>query len=526
MIEQFKTRIKNFDEISINKISKFPKPILFCIITFCVISFLLRLYVIPYNVPITLDGASYFWYSIDMKILGQIPTNFNYPNNGWPIFLSFFFSGFDSNSFLDYMNFQRFLSVSVSIITIPLVFLLCKKFVSTNYSLIATSIFAFEPRIILNSVLGITEPLFVLLTTCMLLFFFQKNSNYIYLSFAAAALCAVVRYEGLLLIVPLSLAFFIKYRQKKSIIKFVIALSIFALILIPTAYIRTESTGTDGLVSHVSAGVNYYQHIAESGDKGQENLIKLFDKGFKNLLIYSGWISIPIFWIFLPLGIFVAIKNRNLNLTIIFIFALTFLIPLFYAYSRDIQETRYFLVLFPIFCIFSSFSIKKILEKTDLRIILTVIIIIGIIFSSVLFVDFKKIDGQKEMALYDTAKVITNISKGTNDVMSISKYFSASVLDKQQFPILKEKVVALEPKTIGSSDFFTIEEYIKSGKEEGLTHLILDGKDEKEFLNDVFLYSINYPYLIEQFDSNIKENDIKVRIFKIDYEIFGKMTGK
>jgi len=499
---------------------KISKLMIFYISVICLVSFLLRLYIFPYDVPITLDGAGYFWYATDMNILNQFPTNYNYPNNGWPVFLSSFYSLSNSNDFLDYMNLQRFLSVCISIIMIPLVFLLCKKFIPTNYSLIATAIFAFEPRMLLNSVLGITEQLFVLLVSCMLLFFFQKKSYFIYASFAAAAFCAIVRYEGILLIAPLSIAFFIKYRERKSIIKYLIALAIFALIIIPTAYIRTESIGEDGLVSHVSAGAGYYQHIADSGDNGIENLIKLFEKGFKNLIIYSGWISIPIFLFFVPLGIFIGIKNRNSDIGIIFLFAITLLIPLFYAYTRDLQETRYFLSLYPIFCIFSGFGIKKILEKSNFKKKLTIIIISGIIVSSFLFIDYKKIDAKEEMNSYAIAKSITNVAEGTNDLSHITKYYSASVLSDQEYPILKEKSVILEPKIVSLNKFETIKDVMVSGKESGLTHLILDGKNKKEFLNDIFFQSQNYPYLIEYTVPDSNKSHLKIRIFEIDYEKF------
>lgn len=520
MDKKLKLEIRNFDKNIIKKIESVPRPTLFFILSICIISFFIRLSIFPNDIPITLDGGGYFWYAIDMKILEQVPTSYKFPNNGWPVFLSFFFSGFDSNSFIDYMNFQRFLSVGISIITIPIVFLLCKKFVSTNYSLLATTIFALEPRMILNSVLGITEPLFVMLITIMLLFLFQKKSNYVYVAFAAVALCALVRYEGLLLIVPLSISFFIKNRDRKSILKFCVGVGIFMLIIIPSAYIRIESTGNDGLTSHVSAGANYYQHINESGEGGQDRLINLFKTGLINFISYSGWISIPVLWFFVPIGIFLGIKNRNSNMIIVFIFGLTFLIPIFYAYSRDINETRYFLSLLPIFCIFSGLTIKKLMEKVNLRIILAAIIILGIICSTIIFVDFKKINTIDEFELYTIAKILTDISKGTNGNTSIDKYYLAAITEKHKFPILNEKIVGLKPNLIESKGFFTIDEYFKFGEEKGLTHLVLDGKDKEAFLNELFFNSENYPYLIKHFDSKDKGMNYHVKIFRIDYEIF------
>ena len=72
----------------------------------------------------------------------------------------------------------------------------------------------------------------------------------------------------------------------------------------------------------------------------------------------------------------------------------------------------------------------------------------------------------------------------------------------------------------------TIEEYIKNGKENGLTHLIIDRKfiDSVErsdnFLDDIFINEENYSYLIKEFDSAQEGFSVHVKIFKIDYEKF------
>ena len=57
------------------------------------ISLGLRFYFFPYGLPLTLDSLVYFWYANDMSILGHMP-NYSASNNGWPVFLSVFFSIF------------------------------------------------------------------------------------------------------------------------------------------------------------------------------------------------------------------------------------------------------------------------------------------------------------------------------------------------------------------------------------------------------------------------------------------------
>lgn len=62
------------------------------------------------------------------------------------------------------MNLQRIVSVILSGITVIPVYFICKNFFNNYYSLIGATIFAIEPRIIINSTLGISEPLYILKT--------------------------------------------------------------------------------------------------------------------------------------------------------------------------------------------------------------------------------------------------------------------------------------------------------------------------------------------------------------------------
>ena len=90
----------------------FSKPIVFLSII-GIISIVIRLFYFPSDIPLVHDALNYFWYSIDLSITGEfprvnpdIPTTklFQYPNNGWPIFVSVFFSLTDSSNFIELMN--------------------------------------------------------------------------------------------------------------------------------------------------------------------------------------------------------------------------------------------------------------------------------------------------------------------------------------------------------------------------------------------------------------------------------------
>ena len=133
------------------------------IIALCAIgisSFSIKMIFFPYGVPVVEDGLFYFRYATDTSIIGQLPPTL-ISNNGWPLFLSIFFSVFHSNNFLDYMTLQRLLTVLISTVTIIPVYLFAKKFVKSKYAILSALLFAFEPRTIQNSLLGISESIYI-----------------------------------------------------------------------------------------------------------------------------------------------------------------------------------------------------------------------------------------------------------------------------------------------------------------------------------------------------------------------------
>ena len=91
---------------------------------------------------------------------------------------------------------QRYITIIISVTTIIPVFILCRKFCGNELSLLGASLFVFQPRIIENSLLGVTEPLFILLELSCLVLFLQNDLKFKYLSFAFLALACLVRYEG------------------------------------------------------------------------------------------------------------------------------------------------------------------------------------------------------------------------------------------------------------------------------------------------------------------------------------------
>jgi hypothetical protein len=422
------------------------------------------------------------------------------------------------------MNLQRGLTVSISVLTIIPIYLLCRRFLENRYSLFAATLFVIEPRLIQNSLLGITEPFFILTITVSLFLFFSNSNKAIYASFAVAAISALIRYEGALMIIPFTIMFFVRFRKERKIVfRYLAALAIFVLVLLPMTYVRFETTGQDGVISHITKGPKYYQDVAQ--ERGDEFILSHFViLGITNMAKFLVLVSIPTFMVFLPLGIFMIFRKIDYKKATIILTAVTMIIPAFYAYSRDYQEVRYLLVLMPIFCVLSILAIKKVENKFRIPNSLLVIAICVILVPSMAFLQYKQND-------YDLQREAVKISQHIYEITKVINYYpqgsyldNARITSSQDFPVVRVGLPT-NIQTIYMEGYGSLEEYIEQSRNEGLTYLVVDKGDHRTFfLDDVFVNEGQYPYLKKVFDS--LENGYKkyhVKIFKIDYELFDSM---
>ena len=162
-----------------------------------IIGLFLRLYFEP-QTALTGDSTNYFVYGVDTSLKGKLSDEYFLANSGWSIFLSMIFSMTQLDDPLFLMELQRYVSIFISVFTIIPVYFLCRKFFNIQYSLIGAALFVFEPHIVINSTLGITESIYLFLGISSLTLFLSTNKKLEYLSFAFAALFTIIRIEGLL----------------------------------------------------------------------------------------------------------------------------------------------------------------------------------------------------------------------------------------------------------------------------------------------------------------------------------------
>lgn len=491
------------------------------------IGLIIRFYYFPFDIPVTLDAFRYFLYAMDTIVLGHLPTSYTLPNNGWSLFLSLCFAIFRFENFPDYITLQRVLTVLFSVATAIPTYLLCRKFFSPHFAALGAALVVLTPRLIQNSLGGTTDPLFILLTSTAVLLFLNKNKTQVYISFTVLALSSLVRYESLLLVIPFSIMFIIRFRREsKLVLRYLMVLGIFVITLLPLAYLRTEATGQDGLLSHVFGGAKVT--ITDGSILSESNAKFSFQEGVFGLIKYIGVTLFPLFFIFIPYGLYVFFKRRGYEINSLIVIAIFMLIPALYAYGRGIQEPRYVFAVLPIAAIISLYSIEKIMIKIKRQNVVLILMLAAIILSSLVYLDYKKIDYNHEREARNISLVIHNVNGVINEFSPESSYIETAGLHVLVFPT-SSKNIDFGPKVI-SIKGQSVAEVIQSGRQEGLSHLVVDNlntkQNRKPFLNDVFYHEEKYPYLVKIFDSREHGYNYQVKIFKIDYERFDSLLSE
>ena len=540
----------NRSNLQINSLSEKLKKQILTLGLIGISAFIIRIYFGNFELPVLSDSYGYFLFASDISINSQLPNNYSISNTGWPIFLGGLFSIFQFNTVLEYMQLQKITTVILSTLTIIPVYFLCQKFFNNKLSLVGAIIFAFEPRIILNSSLGITEPLYILLGTTGIVCFLSSNKKIIYSSFVIASFVSMIRSEGIFLFLAISIMFIIRFRKEKLVIpKYFLLLIIFILLLLPMATYRTETVGDNGFTDRILNGINGHilgnnefllvdknleDHLEELKDNNQKSF---FINGIKNFIKYVGWDLIPIFILFVPIGLLFLFKKMDSDKGIIISLIILMSIPAFYAYSIPLEDTRYLFFLYPIFCVISLFTIEKIKKIFQNENKILILIILGIIFSSIIFLYLESLNYELEKDVFHISKklieskmIINKLSPESQYIESINVIenlllFESHFLKDREKGISIRETIPQNISIISSDDYNSLIEFIKENKKQGLSHIIIDNKDtRKMFLQDIFDNEIKYPYLIKKFDSNEKGFTYHVKVFEIDYKKFEQIN--
>ena len=541
--------------------------IVICLIIISSISIGFKLSHVDFSNPVVGEDT----YVYVLGAFSVINGDFSQPDRkalGWSIFISPFYLLTDSTDLLDYLNITRILSIAISTVTIIPMYILARRFFDEKYSLMASCLFAFEPHLNYNSVLGLSEPIFILGIVLASIFILQKNHNwYFYLSFLLAGIVWWVRFNGLVMVMILSIVFFVVYKpSSKNFLKYLVCIGLFLIIVSPILIQRYDQFG-DPLYFAVSdnhfigdAYSNYaintkdieYSASDYIQDNGVISFVERFGLTGLHIMVLDMFKMLFPYLIFLlPFGVLFSIrsfaqdKDYIKSIWILLLVNLGFLIMVFSVWG----DMRLIYHVFPFIIIISTIVIQRVVKhglstfqfsEKQKNFFLVGVISIVIISASILTLRMDESDKLLDQERIEFSKLLTQkfngkISAG-GDVLRLLTYTQL-----QDSPYLfKEFKTSTYDFSIGrDSDLFasgnmlertvlyakSLDELIEIGKEYDLKYIAINKEQSKNdwygYLTNLYDEGENYPFLTKVLDTKeIGFKKFKVKVFEINYDRF------
>ena len=535
------------------------KQIIFSLILISLISLGFKLSVVDFSIPVNSDNLDYA-----LNAIAHTDGDFSQSSHrgmGWSLFTSIFFGFINSENFLDYSNTIRILSMVVGISSIPMMYLIGRKFFDQRYSLVVASLFAFEPHLNYNSTLGMSEPILILAVIGAFYFILNQNTRFIIISLIMAGIVYWIRINGFWVFVVISIIYFLTQKKsRKFLANYGIAIAVFLLVITPVLIERNEEFGDPFYSVYkdtIFAGsyelmlkaqvdnekISAFDYIENYGILSFVNNYILI--GIYNTLAVTAKLTLPYLFILIPFGIlfsFRAFDQKSNFIKANWIFILTSMGFLIFIMAI-IPEKRFVLYLLPFLMIFSVIPIQRVVEygldtfsfsRKQKDFFLIGVLITIIIVSSILIIRYAP-DSELEAEKLEFSKYALNNLHG----VTLQDYEGS--LDYVPYLLLSEST---ENRKINSSIIqntykqfedtngpigTNIEELIADGKNYNLKYII--SNETPGFLHpftDALYYNYEqYPYLKKIFDSsNQGFEKLKVKVFEIDYEKFNKLLNE
>ena len=535
------------------------KQIIFYLILISLISLGFKLSVVDFSIPVNSDNLGYA-----LNAIAHTDGDFSQSSHrgmGWSLFTSIFFGFINSENFLDYSNTIRTLSMAVGISSIPMMYLIGRKFFDQRYSLVVASLFAFEPHLNYNSTLGMSEPILILAVIGAFYFILNQNTRFVIISLIMAGIAYWIRINGFWVFVVISIIYFLTQKKsRKFLANYGIAVAVFLLVISPVLIERNEEFGDPFYSVHkdaIFAGsyelmlkaqvdnekISAFDYIENYGILSFVNNYILI--GIYNTLAVTARLTLPYLFILIPFGILFSFrafdqKSNFIKANWIFILSsMGFVIVI----MAIIPEPRFVLYLLPFLIIFSVIPIQRVVEygldtfsfsRKQKDFFLIGILITIIILSSILIIRYAP-DSELEAEKLEFSKYALNNLHG----VTLQDYEGS--LDYVPYLLLSEST---ENRKINSSIIqntykqfedtngpigTNIEELIADGKNYNLKYII--SNETPGFLHpftDALYYNYEqYPYLKKIFDSsNQGFKKLKIKVFEIDYEKFNKLLNE
>ena len=541
--------------------------IVICLLIISSISVALKLSHVDFTEP-PISEDTYVYILAAFSIING---DFSQPDTkplGWSILRSPFYLFDDSADLLHYVNIARILSIAVSTITILPMYILARRFFDEKYSLVASCLFAFEPHLINNSTLGLSEPLFILAIILTTVFILQKNHGwYFYMSFLLAGMTWWIRVNGFITLVILSIIFFIVYKSNsKNFAKYLLCIAVFVLVASPML-IQKYDQFDDPLYFAISN--NYFigddirhfalntKHIEYSAsdyiqDNGIIGFLERFGlTGLGSMASTLLKMLFPYLIVLVPFGILFSLRSFAQDkdyIKSIWVLMLITLGSVVMQFSI-VADMRFIYHIFPFLIILSTITIHRVVKyglstfsfsDKQKNFFLVSIICVVIILSATFTlkadtpdkllnqerIEFSKILTQKfngkMIGVGDSIRLLTYTQ--LQDSPNLFKEFKTSEYDfvvGQQSNIFEhgtERIVLYAE---------SVEELIQIGKEYDLKYIAINENANTEkivrypYLTNLYDEGENYSFLTKILDTEeIGFKKFKVKVFEINYDKF------
>ena len=535
------------------------KQIIFYLILISLISLGFKLSVVDFSIPVNSDNLDYA-----LNAIAHTDGDFSQSSHrgmGWSLFTSIFFGFINSENFLDYSNTIRTLSMVVGISSIPIMYLIGRKFFDQRYSLVVASLFAFEPHLNYNSTLGFSEPILILAIIGAFYFILNQNTRFVIISLIMAGIVYWIRINGFWVFVVISIIYFLTQKKsRKFLANYGIAVAVFLLVISPVLIERNEEFGDPFYSVYkdtIFAGsyelmlkaqvdnekISAFDYIENYGILSFVNNYILI--GIYNTLVVTARLTLPYLFILIPFGILFSFrafdqKSNFIKANWIFILSsMGFVIVI----MAIIPEPRFVLYLLPFLIIFSVIPIQRVVEygldtfsfsRKQKDFFLIGILITIIIVSSILIIRYAP-DSELESEKLEFSKYALNNLDGVTlrDFGGGLDYVPyLLMLESTEYRKINSSIIQntyKEFKTTSGPNGKTIEELIADGKNYNLKYVI--SNETPAFIHpiiDTLYYNYEqHPYLKKIFDSsNQGFKKLKIKVFEIDYEKFNKLLNE
>ncbi len=527
-----------------------------------ILSIFLKLHTSDFTFPVNSDPLAY-------TLAGISHTNGDFSQSshrgtGWSIFVSLFYHFINSENFIVFSNTIKILSLSISTITISLVYLLCRKFFNSKYSLVGAAFFAFEPHLNYNAGFGLSEPFFHLAIIGAFYFIVSKDTKFVIPSLVICSIIWWIRFNGIIFFIIILIIYFITLRKSPNFYRnLCIGICLFLIIASPmlyqknaqfddpffyaySQYVFTGSWENAISIEYENSETGFVDYIETQGIPSFLNNYVL--SGLANIIETLWRISFPYFFILLPFGIIFSFRTFDQEKKYIlsnWIFILISMGSLVITFSL-IPEKRFLYYIFPFMIIFCLIPIQRVTEyglntfsfsQKQKTIFLIIVVSIALILGTMFTLRYDVLDESLEdEKIIFSDYVVKNLDGkllrefgGSLDYLRLT-YVLNSPDGFSNCKVEYNKTLCGYEKSIGHLETITIsgntiEEILSKGETYDLKYIL--SNEQKNvfhgFVDDIYHNEKEFPYLKKIFDS--QEDDyklLKVKIFEINYDEFKK----